>query len=137
MRYSRLVGWFKGWIAEAYLLAGDPVRARVEAIRGFQISLETGFTWAVGLAQRALGYIARAEGDQDDAERRLGEALDTFENTESRFDAARTHFALAELADERGEAASATTQREAAGRLLTELGLATDAADQRPAPTGG
>jgi class 3 adenylate cyclase/tetratricopeptide (TPR) repeat protein len=137
MRYSRLVGWFKGWIAEAYLLAGDPVRAREEAMRGLQISLETGFTWAVGLAQRALGYIARAEGDQDDAERCLGEALDTFQNIESRFDAARTHFALAELADERGEAASATTHREAAGRLLTDLGLATDAADQRPAPTGG
>jgi class 3 adenylate cyclase/tetratricopeptide (TPR) repeat protein len=137
MRYSRLVGWFKGWIAEAYLLAGDPVRAREEAMRGLEISLETGFTWAVGLAHRALGYIARAGGDQDEAKRGLGEALDTFQNTESRFDAARTHLALAELADEQGEAASATTHREAAGRLLTELGLATDAADRRPAPTGG
>jgi tetratricopeptide (TPR) repeat protein len=137
MRYSRLVGWFKGWIAEAYLLAGDPLRAREEAMQGLQISLETGFTWAVGLAHRALGYIARAGGDQDEAKRGLGEALDTFQNTESRFDAARTHLALAELADEQGEAASATTHREAAGRLLTELGLATDAADRRPAPTGG
>jgi class 3 adenylate cyclase/tetratricopeptide (TPR) repeat protein/DNA-binding XRE family transcriptional regulator len=137
MGYSRLVGWFRGWIAEAYLLAGDPARAREEAMGGLQISLETGFTWAVGLAQRALGHIARAGGDQDEAERRLGEALDTFQSTESRFDAARTHFALAELADEQGEAASATAHREAAGRLLTELGLATDAAHRRSAPTGG
>jgi tetratricopeptide (TPR) repeat protein len=137
MRYSRLVGWFKGWIAEAYLLAGDPVRAREEATRGLEISLETGFTWAVGLAQRALGHIARVRGDQDEAERRLGEALDTFQSTESHFDAARTHFALAEFADEQGQAASATAHRDAAGRLLTELGLATDASDWRSAPAGG
>jgi class 3 adenylate cyclase/tetratricopeptide (TPR) repeat protein/DNA-binding XRE family transcriptional regulator len=137
MRYSRLVGWFRGWIAEAYLLAGDPARAREEAMRGLQISLETGFTWAVGLAQRALGHIARVGGDQDEAERRLGEALDTFQSTESRFDAARTHVELAELADEQGEAASAAAHRETAGRLLTELGLATDAAHRRSAPTGG
>jgi class 3 adenylate cyclase/tetratricopeptide (TPR) repeat protein len=137
MRYSRLIGWFKGWIAEAYLLAGDLVRAREEATRGLEISLETGFTWAVGLAQRALGHIARAGGDQYEAERRLGEALDTFQKTESRFDAARTQFALAELADEQGEGASATVHREAAGWLLTDLGLATDAADRRSAPAGG
>ncbi len=53
MRYSRLVGWFKGWLATAYLLAGDPARARTEATASLEISTSTGFTWAVGLAQRA------------------------------------------------------------------------------------
>ena len=67
MRYSRLVGWFRGWLAEAYLIAGDPVRANEEAKLGLQTSLESGFTWAVGLAQRALGYIARAGGDIGEA----------------------------------------------------------------------
>jgi class 3 adenylate cyclase/tetratricopeptide (TPR) repeat protein len=137
MRYSRLVGWFKGWIAEAYLLAGDPIRAREEAGQGLQISLETGFTWAVGLAQRALGYIARASGDWDEAGQLLGEALDTFQSMGARFDAARTHLALAALADDRDEAALAATHRETAGRLLTELGLATGAADRRPAIADG
>jgi len=136
MRYSRLVGWFKGWIAEAYLIAGDPLGAREEAMQGIEISLETGFTWAVGLAQRALGYIARAGGRREEAGERLGEALDTFQSTGSRFDVARSHLALAALADERGEAASAATHRTAAGRLLSELGLATDAADRRPAAAG-
>jgi class 3 adenylate cyclase/tetratricopeptide (TPR) repeat protein/transcriptional regulator with XRE-family HTH domain len=136
MRYSRLVGWFKGWIAEAYLVAGDPLRAREEAMQAIDISLDTGFTWAVGLAQRALGYIAIAGGHQVEAGERLGEALDTFQSMGSRFDAARSHLALAALAHERGEAASANSHREAAGRLLSELGLETDAADRRPSAAG-
>jgi class 3 adenylate cyclase/tetratricopeptide (TPR) repeat protein/transcriptional regulator with XRE-family HTH domain len=136
MRYSRLVGWFKGWIAEAYLIAGDPLRAREEGMQGLKISLETGFTWAVGLAQRALGCVARAGGHLEEAAERLGEALETFQSTGSRFDAARTHLALAALADERGEATVGTRHRAAAERLVTELGLTTAAADRRPAAPG-
>jgi hypothetical protein len=98
MRYSRLVGWFKGWLAEAYLLRGDTARAATEAQLGLEISRTTGFTWAVGLAQRALGNIARARSDPAEAEWRLGEALRTFETIQSRFDAGRTQLALAELA---------------------------------------
>jgi len=137
MRYSRLVGWFKGWIAEAYLLAGDPARANEEAMLGFQTSLDTGFTWAVGLAQRALGYIARVGGDSGEAQRWLSEALATFEKTESRFDAARTHLALAGLSAEQGDAPSAAAHREAARRPLTALGLAPEVADRWPAPAAG
>jgi class 3 adenylate cyclase/tetratricopeptide (TPR) repeat protein/transcriptional regulator with XRE-family HTH domain len=137
MRYSRLVGWFKGWMAEAYLLAGDPARANEEAMLGFQTSLDTGFTWAVGLAQRALGYIARVGGDSGEAQRWLSEALATFEKTESRFDAARTHLALAGLSAEQGDAPSAAAHREAARRPLTALGLAPEVADRWPAPAAG
>ena len=95
------------------------------------ISAETGFTWAVGLAQRALGAIARAAGDQPKAERRLTEALRTFEATRSRFDAARTHLALAELADAQRRSASEAEHRRAADELLAELGLAADLAGER------
>jgi class 3 adenylate cyclase/tetratricopeptide (TPR) repeat protein/transcriptional regulator with XRE-family HTH domain len=137
MRYSRLVGWFRGWLAEAYLLAGDPARANEEAKLGLQTSLDTGFTWAVGLAERARGYIARAGGDNGAAQRWLSEALATFEKTESRFDAARTHFALARLSSEQGDAPSAAVHREAARRLLTALGLAAEVADRRPANAAG
>src|SRR5919198_3294141 len=45
MGYSRLVGWFKGWLAEAYLLQGDAAQAQAEALHGPRISGEAGFTW--------------------------------------------------------------------------------------------
>jgi class 3 adenylate cyclase/tetratricopeptide (TPR) repeat protein len=128
MRYSRLVGWFKGWLADAFLLAGDQARARGEARQALQISADTGFTWAVGLAQRVLGGIARADGQPGEAERWLTEALSTFEAVQSRFDTARTHLALAELADYRRQPARAAAHREAAGPVLTELGLPTGVA---------
>jgi tetratricopeptide (TPR) repeat protein len=134
MRYSRLVGWFKGWLAEAYLLAGGAARGREEAMLGLQISLDTGFTWAVGLAQRALGAIARALGDIDEARRWLREALATFEKTESRFDAARTHLALADLARTQRQAVSEAAHSQAAGQLLAELGLADDIIRARRIP---
>ncbi|TCN30106.1 tetratricopeptide repeat protein [Kribbella orskensis] len=137
MRYSRLVGWFRGWLAEAYLLAGDPARANEEAKLGLQTSLDAGFTWAVGLAERARGHIARAGGDMGEAQRWLSKALATFEKTESRFDAARTHFALARLSSEQGDAPSAAAHREAARRLLTALGLAAEVADRRSANAAG
>lgn len=137
MRYSRLVGWFRGWLAEAYLMAGDMARANEEAKLGLQTSLDTGFTWAVGLAERALGYIAGASGDIGEAQRRQSEALRTFEKIESRFDAARTHFVLAGLSSEQGDTPSAAAHREAARQLLTALGLAPEIADRRPAPTAG
>jgi len=136
MRYLRLVGWFKGWLADALLLGGDHVRARGEAQLGLQISADVGFTWAVGLAQRALGAIARAGGDQGEAERWLNEALRTFETVESRFDAARTYLALAGLAGEQQQPASAAAHRQAAGRLLSQLGLPTGIARGQQLPAG-
>jgi len=132
MRYSRVVGCFKGWLASAYLLAGDRARARTEGTAGLQISTSTGFTWSVGLAQRALGTIAHAEGDNAAAAYHLTEALRTFEATKSRFDAARTHLELAKVADEHGPRADAAAHRRAAHRLLSALGLPT-AAGQAPA----
>jgi class 3 adenylate cyclase/tetratricopeptide (TPR) repeat protein/DNA-binding XRE family transcriptional regulator len=96
MRYSRLVGWFRGWLAEAYLLAGEPARAQQEGTKGLEISVQTGFTWAVGLAQRALGRIALAGSNRREAQRWLKEALATFEGVQSSFDAERTRRLLDE-----------------------------------------
>jgi class 3 adenylate cyclase/transcriptional regulator with XRE-family HTH domain/tetratricopeptide (TPR) repeat protein len=98
MRYSRLVGWFKGWIAEALLLQDDLARAHIEAMLGIGISRETGFTWAVGLSQRAMGRVERASGNLADSERWLTDALKTFETVQSRFDVGRTYLDLADLA---------------------------------------
>jgi hypothetical protein len=118
-------------------MAGDPDRANEEAKLGLETSHDTGFTWAVGLAQRALGYIARAGGDISEGQRWLSEALATFEKTESRFDAARTHLALAGLSSEQGDAPSAAAHRDGARQLLTALGLPPEVADRRPASAAG
>jgi tetratricopeptide (TPR) repeat protein len=126
MSYSRLFGWFRGWLAEARLLSGDLERAREEALLGLQISQGTGFTWAVGLAQRALGYIAHAAGGHEEARRQLEAALGTFERTQSRFDAARTHLTLALLEDERARPTGAAEHRRLAAGLAAELGLGAD-----------
>lgn len=133
MGYSRLVGWFKGWLGEACLLGGDPGRAGEEAAAGLRISQQTGFTWAIGIAQRALGYVAHAAGAFDRACGHLEDALVTFEQTQSRFDIARTHLGLAAVDDERGEPDRAARHREAADRLLADLGLASAAARIGPA----
>ncbi len=121
MRYSRLVGWFKGWLAEAYLLKGEAARAATEAQLGLDISRTTGFTWAVGLAQRALGMIARVRGDLTEAERWLHEALQTFEAIQSRLDAGRTQLALAELAGARQDDHEALTRARQAQAAFVAL----------------
>jgi class 3 adenylate cyclase/tetratricopeptide (TPR) repeat protein/transcriptional regulator with XRE-family HTH domain len=121
MGYSRLVGWFRGWLAEAHLLQGEAAEAQAEALLGLRISADLGCAWALGQAQRALGNIARVGGDHGESERRLGEALQTFEEIGSRFEAGRTHLALAELESARHQAGSAAEHLEAAGRLFAQL----------------
>jgi tetratricopeptide (TPR) repeat protein len=134
MRYSRLVGWFKGWLAEAYLLKGDTARATTEAQLGLDISRTTGFTWAVGLAQRALGKTACARGDQPEAEARLLESLATFEAIQSRLDAGRSHLELAKLLHARAEPERAAEHVEAARMRFGELGASTYLARLEPLP---
>jgi tetratricopeptide (TPR) repeat protein len=129
MRCSRVVGWFRSWLATAYLSAGNPARARDEAQLGLHISVQTGFTWAVGLAQRTRGSIARIDGDDTMATRYLADALRIFEQTESRLDVARTRLALADLA-RKNDPRVAAAHQEAASKLLDELGLGT----KPPAP---
>ena len=132
MRYSRLVGWFKGWLAEAYLLKGDPAHAATEAQLGLEISRATGFTWAVGLAQRALGTIARRRGDLGDAEAKLSESLATFTVIQSRLDEGRSHLALAELLQAQAEPERAAEHVEAARERFAELGASTYLARLEP-----
>jgi class 3 adenylate cyclase/tetratricopeptide (TPR) repeat protein/transcriptional regulator with XRE-family HTH domain len=134
MRYSRLVGWFKVWLGEAWLLRGDLERAREEAELGLRISRETGFIWAVGLAERALGYVDRAAGEAGQARSRLQEALGTFERTQSRFDAARTLLSLAALEDEDGRSDRAGEHRASAEKLLAGLGLTAADVHLHPVP---
>ncbi len=139
--YPRLVAWYKGWLCESHLRRGDVELARMLAGEALAVSLETKGDWATGVAQRALGRIARAAGGAGEAEDRLREALQTFAAIEARFDVAVTRLALAEHARLEGRPDEATTHlgearaildrlpapkyRERAERLAGELGAPT------------
>jgi hypothetical protein len=90
---------------------------------GLRVSRDTGFTWAVGLSQRALGRVARAAGDLAEAERWLTEALETFEAVRSCFDVGRTHLDLADLARAQRQPAHVTSHLAEAEQRLAELDL--------------
>src|SRR5262249_39944340 len=82
---------------EAYLASGDVARARETAGRALALSQADGAPLNIGLAQRALGRIGRAQGDLDEAERLLCQALGTFTACGAQFEAARTRMDVAEV----------------------------------------
>jgi DNA-binding SARP family transcriptional activator len=104
-------------LSEAHLLAHDATSARETAGRALELSQAAGMPFNIGLAQRALGRIARVEGDLDKAEGHLAQALETFTACSAVFEAARTRVDLA--------AVRAKTGDEAAAREHLQLAVAT------------
>jgi class 3 adenylate cyclase/tetratricopeptide (TPR) repeat protein len=102
-RYSRLVAWFSVWLGEAYLGAGRPDDARRAAAEGLRLGEALAYPWAVGIAHRALGRVALAEGDLAEAARHLDEARATLERIGARFELAVACLVGAELAAQAGE----------------------------------
>jgi class 3 adenylate cyclase/tetratricopeptide (TPR) repeat protein len=121
--FQPLLGWFLAFLAEADLTDGAALEAREKALEALAITREAKFLYGVGLAQRALGRIARGSGDLAAAGAPLREALETFTALEVPFEVARTHLDLAELAHARGEPAGAAREIDLARRLFTELGF--------------
>jgi hypothetical protein len=66
-----MLAWFTTVLAEAYLAAGDPERTHETASRGLALAREAAFPYGLGLATRALGRLARARGQHDEAARLL------------------------------------------------------------------
>jgi tetratricopeptide (TPR) repeat protein len=118
---KQLLGWFSAFLAEARLLSGRPDEARELAREALAVTEEVRFRYGSGMAQRALGRIARAAGDREEAERWLREALESFSAIEAPFEIARTRLDLALVAGAGSEAAAA--QLGEARRLFAELGL--------------
>ncbi|HBH04632.1 MAG TPA: hypothetical protein DDZ42_22420 [Candidatus Rokubacteria bacterium] len=116
-------GWFTAWLSEARLLAGRVDEARALALRGLEITTVVKFLWGSGVARRALGRVARAQGALDEAGAHLHDALRVFGEIDARFDVARTHLALAELAGARGRPAEAAGLLAEARRLFGEIGV--------------
>jgi tetratricopeptide (TPR) repeat protein len=117
-RFRQLQGWFTSWLSETLLVSGGFGKARDLAFQGLEIAREVKFWFGVGLGQRALGRTTQAGGALAEAETHCTEALQTFQ---SRFELARTHLALADLAHTQGQPAAVATQLTEAHALFTAL----------------
>ena len=126
--YSRLVGWFSAWLADAYLGAGRTEDARRAVAEGLEVSGNVAYPWAVAVGTRAVGRIAEAEGDLDAAADRMGDALRRFASIDAGFDAAATRLDLARVATGSGD--------EAEAGALAETALAAFDAMAAPAYSG-
>ena len=146
IRYTALLG-------EAHLLGGDVARARALAERALALAQASAMPLNIGIAHRALGRIARAEGDVEAADRAFADALKTFDGCRATFESARTRVDLAGLRGARGDkdsahehltmalrvfqAANASVRAEAVSDLGARLGVgpATGAAPRPHAVT--
>jgi class 3 adenylate cyclase/tetratricopeptide (TPR) repeat protein len=124
---QQLLGWFSAFLAEARLLAGRPVEAWEIAREALAITEGVRFRYGSGMAQRALGRIARAAGDLAEAGRWLGEALESFLAIQASFEVARTRLELALLAGVGSE--ETVSQLSEARRLFAVLGVPRYAAE--------
>jgi DNA-binding SARP family transcriptional activator len=112
--YSRLVGWFGTWLADAYLAAGRRDDARRASIEALEVSEATAYPWAIAIGTRAAGRLAEAEGRLDDARALLEDALDRFADIDARFDHAATRLDLARIQGRLGDPAAALVHADAA-----------------------
>jgi DNA-binding SARP family transcriptional activator/class 3 adenylate cyclase len=112
--YTRLVGWFGTWLADAYLWAGRREDARRTAAESLEVSKEVAYPWAIAVGTRARGRIAEADGDLEGAARLMSEALGQFAGIDAAFDAAATRLDLARVAARRGDGQAARTEVAAA-----------------------
>jgi DNA-binding SARP family transcriptional activator len=115
-RYSQLFPYFTAHLAEAKLLQGDRDGAHVAALKAEKLAGSA--EWWLAYAHRALGKVAWAAGDFNEAAARLGRALTTFVAIEARYQVARTHALLAEVHHGRSEKTTAAMHlREARDRF--------------------
>jgi DNA-binding SARP family transcriptional activator len=99
------------YLSEAYLLVGDATQALEAAREASRSNQNDGNPFNLGLVERALGRIAHASHDLDQAQAHLASALARFGGCGASFEAGRTRVDLAELAAARGD-------RETAGEYL-------------------
>ncbi len=98
---------------------------REEAVRfvqrGLQVAEGAEYWYAVGVAHRIAGRMAREDGHADEARRAFARALDTFERIGARFEGARTRLELAEITHWLGDPRGARRELNAAARTFQVL----------------
>jgi ATP/maltotriose-dependent transcriptional regulator MalT len=88
-------------------------------------------------AALAEGLVAAAAGDHDAGRRAFEDAVDLYERSGGRFDAAKARFELARTLRSLGRFAAAHDEAQAAARTLRELGAALEReTDGGPSPDG-
>jgi class 3 adenylate cyclase/tetratricopeptide (TPR) repeat protein len=115
----QLLGWFSAFLAEVYLFSGRLIEARKLAGEALATTESVKFRYGSGMAQRALGRIARADGDLRGARAWFEEALESFHSIQAPFEVARTRLELALLAGSGSEGAA--RQLGEARRIFAEL----------------
>lgn len=107
-----------------------------DALRKFAPLLEKAATSLehklyLAIAHRAWGVLFRLEGDFEDAEARLEQAVALFSGLDTRWQLGRTHIELAELAADRSDKARAEEHYVIALELFEEMSALPDAARTR------
>jgi class 3 adenylate cyclase/tetratricopeptide (TPR) repeat protein len=120
--FRQMLGWFCAFLAEASLGIGRAERGRLLAAEALEISRETRFGYGAGMAQRALGRIARQAGTATEAAGWLEQALATFSELGARFEVGRAHLDLVSLAQDRNDTRAAERHLGLAGDLFRQLG---------------
>jgi class 3 adenylate cyclase/tetratricopeptide (TPR) repeat protein len=115
---QQLLGWFSAFLAEAYLRSGRADEARDYAYEALAVTEGVRFRYGSGMAQRALGRIAREDGNPEEAETWLQEALESFRSIQARFEVGRTRLEMARAGSE-----EAVVHLGEARRIFTELRL--------------
>lgn len=121
---SQILGWFRVFLAQAYLADGQLAEAEEQVAMGLETCRSVNFRLGTGLALRAEGEIALERGSLDRADASLRAASETFESLQAPFESARTHLVRARLAREAGEPQTVAAELAAARRIFTDLGLA-------------
>ena len=105
--------------------AVDPAAAAAEELAGIAHRYDTAALRAAAAA--ALGAVAQARGDADGAVRSLRQALRLWQETNARYEAARTRVLLAEAYRVAGDDDGAMRELAQAGSVFDQLGAALDA----------
>jgi tetratricopeptide (TPR) repeat protein len=122
-RFKMLRGWCTIALGEAHRLQGELGRSEALVTEGLHMTRRLEHWFGMGLAQRALGRIARVRGALPEARVCLTEALRIFTSIPARFELARTHLDLAELAHASADPYGGSAHVREAHRLFIALGL--------------
>jgi DNA-binding winged helix-turn-helix (wHTH) protein/tetratricopeptide (TPR) repeat protein len=108
-------------MAEVCRLQAQPEEALTFVERGLQVAERAEYWYAVGVARRVAGRIARDRGRADDASSAFDSALATFERIGAMFEAARTRVEIAEISHQLGDSRRARRELTAAYRTFQLL----------------